>query len=514
VRRIVKLFVLILVAAPAAMAQQSYYISNSIGSDSNNGTSKATPWLHAPGMPGCSGTCASTTPTAGDSFVFMGCDTWTFSGSWSWSGSGTGTSPITIGGTDQTWYNTSVCPSAWNRPILTGGGTWPGSTIAFMVNFGGSYVNFGWFEITGFYYNGVGPSSEIGIFTGGSNELVHDNYIHGWTHAAGASENENVNVYFSLAPSSRFYNNAVDGSDTDKDSFGGIYCGSSCGEIDHNYFAYQDDTINVSGASLIHDNTFFNSGIPAYSGSGDHNNAMESNGDPAAGMLVYDNYYIHNNGGANCGNACGVAIQIAPPSGTTSYFFNNVISDGPSSGNGLMCEQSISNPGGTCFMFNNTMECGPDAAGANQSCLRVGGLSGALPTTTQTNMHLITSTSPDSQTTPVVQTVSVANGQGYSLAQAYNFSPTASGSATVLAGTNMSSTCKTITAINAAAGTACLSDTTYGIAYNSTTHQITGSGRVPVLRPTGGTWDVGAYQFGGTSAGTPNPPTGLTAVVQ
>src|SRR4029077_14620960 len=53
----------------------TYYIAAN-GSDSNNGTSKTTPWLHAPGMANCTGTCASTTPQPGDSFIFRGGDIW------------------------------------------------------------------------------------------------------------------------------------------------------------------------------------------------------------------------------------------------------------------------------------------------------------------------------------------------------------------------------------------------------------------------------------------------------
>ena len=41
----------------------TYYVAAN-GSDSNNGTSEATPWLHAPGMSTCTATCASTTISA------------------------------------------------------------------------------------------------------------------------------------------------------------------------------------------------------------------------------------------------------------------------------------------------------------------------------------------------------------------------------------------------------------------------------------------------------------------
>ncbi len=56
-------------AAGSAFATTYYIAAN--GSDSNNGTSKTTPWLHAPGMPSCTGTCASTTPRLATTSYFV-----------------------------------------------------------------------------------------------------------------------------------------------------------------------------------------------------------------------------------------------------------------------------------------------------------------------------------------------------------------------------------------------------------------------------------------------------------
>src|SRR6185437_3670176 len=104
----------------AQAATRTFYIAAS-GSDANNGTSKSTPWAHVPGMPNCTGTCAATTPQPGDSYILKGCDTWgnaSFPISWDWSG--TSASRIYIG-VDKTWYNSGVCPSGWNRPIMNAG---------------------------------------------------------------------------------------------------------------------------------------------------------------------------------------------------------------------------------------------------------------------------------------------------------------------------------------------------------------------------------------------------------
>src|SRR5260370_33135466 len=111
VRQIIGLLVLSLAVGLQARAQHTYYVSSSIGSDSYSDTqaqSKSSPWAHVPGMVVASGNAAAYTPVAGDSFVFMGCDTWTASGSVfvNVSHSGSSGNRINYGGLDHNWYNT------------------------------------------------------------------------------------------------------------------------------------------------------------------------------------------------------------------------------------------------------------------------------------------------------------------------------------------------------------------------------------------------------------------------
>src|SRR5437660_9133415 len=120
------LLTLLVLAVISSASATTYYIAAN-GSDSNNGTSKNTPWLHAPGMKTCSSACASANPKPGDQFIFRGGDTWHFGAStapstggtwtWSWSGSSTGcnypgaTSACIYIGVDQTWFS----GSSWVR---------------------------------------------------------------------------------------------------------------------------------------------------------------------------------------------------------------------------------------------------------------------------------------------------------------------------------------------------------------------------------------------------------------
>src|SRR5581483_4845258 len=95
--------VLIALFITGHLSATTYYVAAS-GSDSNNGTSTTTPWLHAPGMSTCTATCASTTIKPGDSIIFHGGDTWHFGNSsltpfagfknnaWSFSASGSASS--------------------------------------------------------------------------------------------------------------------------------------------------------------------------------------------------------------------------------------------------------------------------------------------------------------------------------------------------------------------------------------------------------------------------------------
>lgn len=102
-RSIIIAIILAIVLCPCISNAETYYIAAN-GDDMNNGTSKLSPLLHAPGMPGCSDTCAGITPTGGDDLIFRGGDTWhrntgsPIGSPWAWSWSGASNeNRITIG---------------------------------------------------------------------------------------------------------------------------------------------------------------------------------------------------------------------------------------------------------------------------------------------------------------------------------------------------------------------------------------------------------------------------------
>src|SRR5581483_7120859 len=102
------------------------------------------------------------------------------------------------------------------------------------------------------------------------------------------------------------------------------------------------------------------------------------------------------------------------------------------------------------------------------------------------------------ETVPVYQTISAANGQGYKSAN--DFSPTASSNATVAAsGTNETTGyCADSVLHNAAAEAACTMGIT-GVSYNAANHTVVYPAYAPVSRPSSGAWNVGAFQFGSGS---------------
>jgi hypothetical protein len=178
------LFIAIITASAARAA--TYYVDYTNGNDSNNGTSKATPWKHAPGMNGCSGACNSASLNAGDKVILKGCVTWPNSAfSWSIPFGGSAGNPIYYG-VDQTWWDSTVsgCASAWNRPIFNLGNANPSDSLnRIILYYNYPYVTLDNFEITNIAANWNPTNGSTGIFAGSpGNSTVENMYVHGWVN--------------------------------------------------------------------------------------------------------------------------------------------------------------------------------------------------------------------------------------------------------------------------------------------------------------------------------------------
>lgn len=535
------------------------------GSDSNNGTSKSTPWLHAPGMTACSSSCASYKPVAGDSFIFRGGDTWHFGNSsaspyvgsyqtglvgyWAWQWSGASGNQIYIG-VDQTWFS----GSAWMRPIMTGDNALTTSVVPsctydqggknFLIIYAVSNVTVDNFEWVGKCWSTSGASNYAGSTVydyEGLNCIFSNNYFHGWSLTAGAYD-DNVMIRGNDAPTyatnTTITSNIFDGSDSSKGTtanacqyaVNGAPCTSGMAleldayNVDHNVFRYLSNAWISNNTHDVHDNLFeylYNSVSGCWSSGG--KNCVSPNGGPHPNIFNTDgnaagtNVYFYNNVVRHAYQNVGLWFNVP----NTLYFFNNVLYDMSSVGpqNCVMLQSHTASPS-VAFFYNNTFDgtdgCainfnvanGPAPAwnGAatfqNNHFIAYSGFSAVQ--TCQTNL---TCTVTDAGN-ELYQTESAANSQGYT--QANNYAP-ASGGSTIGAGADLTALCGTFSS-----DSSFCNGTSDGVAEASGNGGMVASNpAIPIVpRPPTGNWDVGAYFLGGGSTGQPNPPSGLSATVQ
>jgi hypothetical protein len=547
--------VVLLLFSPLGFAQHTYYISKTLGNDSNTSTqaqSKSTPWQHLPGtINGCTTGCATPAgwgcgsckgpgngygPVAGDQFILYGGDTWTNADlGIEWDGNGTGQCLTTPNsscmyiGVDQTWYNSRVCGSSWCRPIFNAEGTVlsPQTTMLYIW---GNYITVDNIELKGFATSGGSGGNMVQIANNGS--VAEHMYLHGWSHAA-RGDTDNANVFGfgggNSTTGSCAHDNVVDGSDTSQDMMAGFLGTVPCAY--NNMVSYVTNGFEATGSNW-HDN-WVGPIMQCYSGC--HQNGIFNFGpdNGATSMFIYNNVITHVQ---LPGGGGGLWLSGLVANTATGYAFNNVMYNNDSGFSLDLAGHDAVNYGAWYF-FNNTMECGTDSSlstGAGSCGNDSGGTSGMTFVFHAINNHFIKgdTTAPIgctystcTFTTQLTQTLSAANSQGYndnnppSLPTSdtyFAFSPasgcTSSTCSTVQAGTNEQSLCTTIARLNVAAGTACQSDTGYACTYNTSNHTLSCPDRTENTRPQSGAWDIGAYLYNGDPP--PNPPTGLTAVVK
>ena len=517
-----------LLAARGASAT-TYYVDYASGSDSSNGTSKATPWQHAPGMQTCTSLCSSTAINPGDSIILKGGVTWP-NASFKWNlPSGSSASPTYIG-VDKTWY----AGSAWSRPILTAGGAVISNNYNTMFGMGPN-TTIDNFEIIGFYLksgscNGA-PYGDCGIFNCGQNsgQTIENLYIHGWKHdGTSATTNPSGIIFiFSMGGSGTqtAHDNVILGTDIPGDHSANVFFNGPSIAY-NNYIKQVSSAVIVSYPALYHDNhiedigpAYCNMPFPAYAGACTHENGFEDNGD--TGLNFYNNVITNVN--------AGLALWIAPNPGYTATMWNNVIYSihdnqvldfAPPVYNSSHCKTGSTSNGycnsaGSYVFENNTVECGDDTVQYDMCQSNIGAIGSGSKATSVVlnNNHFISLTTAAGCATGsgsastcvfassnVVQKLSTANGQGYKSSQAFAFSPTASSNATIAAGLSLN----LIAAGDIATGA---SDTTYACAVGPG-NQVSCPYRATVIRT--GTWDAGAYQF---SAGALTPPTNIITTV-
>jgi hypothetical protein len=530
-----------------------YFIDYAGGSDSNAGTSESSPWQHLPTCANATGAATAHTSGSGEGWIFKGGVTvddrcWPASLPWG----GASGAPDYMG-PDPGWFT----GGSWSRPIFSGGkGSGYNSNTGSLLSDAAhqaSYLVLDNIEFTGLYWSGTncnvnfnacGYISWHGYLSGtGGNWELKNLYAHNVTHTAYPTSTDPANTgalfWMPRDAGSSFHDSVIDNSDGGADCCQGVYTGN----VYNNYFSGLDNVIfNPSSPSndetilLVHDNTMRNIATTFYpnNGSEPHGNCIHVFGTMPSSF----NELIYNNN-VDCTNVNAENLEVEEDSATV-YYFNNV-NTGMYQPNGYDTSSfSGAGQGGTYYYFQNTEECGVDpnagyicvglrnaasvfdynnfGVSSNSSggpaVLNHSGWSGSLTSSPNNSKTCGGITTTNFGGTLICAPIGSGNGTGnLNFTETYPFAPLDStAAATIGTAANLMSLCSTISSINAAAGSACLSDTTLGVSYNSADHTVSWPARTPVARPTSGEWQIGAYQF--ASGGAPQAPTGLAAVVQ
>ncbi len=501
-----------------------YFISKSTGSDSNAGTSESSPLEHLPGMASYSGKIA---PSAGEGFILEGCDVWVNSDlPVNWNGwSGSSGSPIYVG-VDETWYNTTNCPSAWNRPVFNAQKTAISGSSDYVINpiYGAdpSYVTFDSIEFTEVEVSTTTNSGVLQLWGQTSkNDTFTRNYIHAMDATADGSGSAScvlVNGPYEATTATGFLYayNVIDGSDrTGSGNTGsngvcyGFYTNYSNSKILYNVIQYVVNPI-VAYASSSSDTLEIGGNLIAYGldslGGINHCNLIETVGSGT--------YYIHDNVMHDLECSGGENMMIGN-TGETDYVWNNIIynmgsSQSPSG------PQNAGQTGISLYFWNNTIV---DARGTgcffysgqggdqysvinfqNNHCISSASsaLGSGFNVTTLTNANnlLQTASTADADTSP--------RYDQYTSSQFYVFSPVESTNSTVVGtGTNLTGSWPAGFSTNAT-NYACSEGSVNGVS-----ESVCATGAMALARVSTGAWNVGAYQFGPG----PSSPLNLTGQV-
>lgn len=503
----------------------THYIANG-GNDSATGLSTSAPWAHLPGMRTWTG---SYTPVAGDRFILRGCDVWpnaSFPINWNWAG--TALSPIYIG-VDQTWYNTSTCPSGWNRPVFDAGGTPIPSNNEFVYLFA-DWSTWDWIEARGLNWISNSGVSCLDNTRKNSGIVVDHWYVHAWSHGGTATEDEFlcfVGQWPPPAVGSLVQHTVFDGSDStnggDTGNFSYHWNSGKWNVIHEAQNVYHVDYASNASSTEIAYNTMYHIGWKAKIGT-EHENEISIGGCSTDGDCTF---YIHDN--LEYDNPAGEGMYSGATAGEIDYIWNNTIM---STWNGTFVMLAQGNTVGSraAYVWNNTIvppnTLHPMAGRGNVACFTYGPtITSPVGTYFRRNNHCISDvgigTIPAGFASTVIDDHNVLIGSAAAAAQGYDqvgsffYSP-------------QSSNCNGIPT-NCPIGVGAngtedqyrppgfpTTDTTYAC------YQGTANGVVQVIcptrtansRPATGAWDVGAYQFTLTSGTVPGAPTGLAATVR
>jgi hypothetical protein len=412
---------------PSGNSDRTFYIDYSSGNDSNNGTSKTTPWKNAPGSSAFTGTYSH---QAGDHLIFKGGVTWPSTEFPITDSSGGTSGNPDYYGVDQTWYS----GASWTRPIWDAGGESAvgatGCSAAFM-NMNAQYEIVDGIELTDTYWGCTTRANLPWINNGAPNQVVDDMYAHDWDRT---STGIWFFVYSGEHENDELLNSECNGSDSTSDigncSNAQINRGDDA-EYMPNLILPFCQTTSYDEVSHSHMNNLTDS----YSASGVHENAIEVNSAACHTDYVYGNVFYNMLG-------VGVEIFLGNPPGfsgpsTTVWVYDNLSYWSSSPLVDPPIYMDCRNGDATrLYAFGNTVYSNGSEA--------IGSLGTPCGTATIEDNHFINAGSPGySWSSGTVtadhncnQTTSTANGQDYTGTDKY--ASTSGSGCTVGTGTNLS----------------------------------------------------------------------------
>jgi hypothetical protein len=502
----------------------AYYIDYSSGSDTNDGLTTSTPWKHHPFMRGAA--VKGYSHHAGDCFYFKGGVTWPNSAL---------QVSLTSGGTsgnedyygpdpDQSWF----AGSSWTRPRLDIGAApvyVPNSTTATgnIWNYLASNIIVDSFEIV----NAI-ASDSVGQQTIFSPNIADGtywirNYIHSFQPVITQTRGVFIYVWAAAGTATATHGivgyNVVDGADGNKGYITDVVRSAIRVPVVHNVFHDVCSAVN-SSVPVVAYNLIYNVGpwqsAPSTPGSynvsctnspwNEHPDVVQTD----TNTDVHDNVFHHGT---------GEVTNFVPQPGTVSHIYNNVMY-----ANTPVNIMSSAGAGGIAI-YNNTLEC--ESIQRGNPCIIIGPSGSTSGPVTIYNNHNITATGTSgicmrnapisnsgcggastltyAASTELYQSLSDATAAGYSLSSTAPYSPTSSSSPTVkVSSLNLSTNCTSLVLL-------CMDSSAGSVVVSNNTAM---PGRTQNQRPLTGSWQAGAYQFGGSSTtSTVQPPTGLSATV-
>jgi hypothetical protein len=455
--------------APPAFSG-TFYIDFASGSDSNNGTSTATPWKRAPGMGAFAG---SYTHKVGDQFIFRGGVTWDSSAL-----------PLTIVGNgaagnvdyygvDKTWY----VGSSWKRPVFDAGYA-DSDTI---IVGGRSYITIDNLELAHVTSNG---NYGYGLISGGAPSFltISNMYLHGW-RTSNSKDEAHGGVIFT-AYNSNVHTIVIDNCEIENSENSTRWNGVMFRFVGTIKNSRLHDNSSAVLFALDFDNNVMNNICHPQCGfdSDYHWNGVYLDAETLGKNVGYirNSVFYDVGGGANMSYLNGRHATL--------YNYNNVYFGQISDQRAIEIEPydyGDNQTSGTYYIFNNTgfIESGSPLV----TVVNRGGLPKPASIVLRNNHVIGTNISLDgggpaasyTRSNNLIQTGSQAAAQGYTSANQWK--PTDASGSTVDAGFDVISLFTT--------------------------------DKDGVNRPQGTAWDIGAYEF---SAGQQflQPPTNLTLIVR